>query len=168
METTHILTVSEVWPFQNAVSRESYDMTIHLLDSLPLRPMCLGWQLISYDLILSHCLNGSRLLLHSPIEGHGSYLQLFFNYKKATMNIQCVYFCVYVSFLSLGVHTIPGGLYGKNMLTSFIRHWETGFESSCTTSHFHRQWLNIAVAACYVGVCIVGFGILAISLCVEW
>lgn len=86
-------------------------MTFPFLGSLPLSPLHVSWIDNSFLVTEYYCIAwmDHSLLIHSPTEGHCSCYNLFYNYKKAAVNIQCIFLCV--SFLSLWVNATLGGLY---------------------------------------------------------
>jgi hypothetical protein len=81
--------------------------------------------------------------IHSCVEGHLGSFQLLAIISKAAMNI-----VEHVSLLHVGTSSgcwpkrCITGSYGSTM-SSFLRNWETDFQSGCTSLQSDQQWRSV-------------------------
>ena len=91
-----------------------------------------------------------------------------FHMKKAAVNIfvqDFVLTCIFGSFL--GKYQ---GTWSLDYMSdfNFLRNWQTVFQSGCTISHTHQQWMRVPVAPQSHQHLLSSVQILTIVICVWW
>jgi hypothetical protein len=84
--------------------------------------------------------------IHSSVEGHLGPFQLLAIINKAAMNI-----VEYMSLLHVGASSgyMPRrgiAVSSSSTMSSFLRNWQTDFQSCCTSLQSHQQWRSVPLS----------------------
>ena len=95
--------------------------------------------------IIFHRLDVS-LFIHLPSEGHLGCSRSLAIVNKAAINIMCRFLCIYKFSTVLGKYQGVWLLNHIKSMFSFVRNFQTVFQSICTILYSHQQGMRVLVA----------------------